>query len=761
VALVLAALVVTATPAAAASANLVVASQLSSTAEFSSGSFTNATTATVNGEGGVAFGGTAQRPADDSSGSTTNKVGIVIEPETDLNGIKATLSSTTTGATQAYLETTSGTVLDTATVSGAGDTVTFSASLSAGTQYRVVVDDNGDSFQLGWLDATSYPYQSTLVDIVDGYESGLSSSDAFAFRSVTALSDTGSYTTPNQSVSEIEEVAINVTTVRDSDLTLYAEYWDGSAWVTANQTTVTTAGNKTLGVAATAETWRVRASFTGTGGAPDAFIGDVSWLFDAQQPTGSNISPGDGTKLTGQTTTFTVDVADPDFATGQGDSVTATLYVDGTAVGSETVTQNQTATVEHSVAGGGDHSFYWVLTDEYGESSTTATRTVSAPSQLSIYNESNSSELLNQTTFDVTLYFDNGTGPAIVEERTVSDGTVNLTGLPAGEDFVVSVEGDGWVNRRIVVPSIYDTQRVYMLNSSVDTTPVVFKLEDFTGTFPQDETVLLVERGVNGTYQTVLGDEFGATGQFPATLATGVRHRLVLLNTETGERRVAGTYTPLAGGEQTITVSPSDGVSVLDSGPTIAWIPGTDLLPATDSAQLGARLENRSATITSWSVTATHVPETGTNSTLWTYSASTNGGRATTTENLSGLSGQVILNVTYSSDTGVTTSDVRAFTLQDQSDAFGFSLLGQMDSAPGALLPSQDVSAFQTAVALMLAVLSMAVVAVSTNTTSELTAGAGVLILGGFSVVGWVGYPLVVTSGVAWLGLTAIRRGVI
>jgi len=630
---------------------------------------------------------------------------------------------------------------------------------SDGTISATVDDSSGSTI------ATVSASDTTYTDGGVGYymNTDTSSTDVY-WDEVEARNPatSGTYVSQNHSVDNAEEAAINITEASNVSVDITVEYYDGSSWVTANETAVTTAANHTLALPNTASsTWRVSTDVSSTGSDPAFELADESILFDARAPSGDLESPSDGAKLTESSVDFTINVTDPDFGTAQGDTVNATLFVDGEIAAYQTTTSNGTVTVSDTISGGGEHTYYWTLTDSYGESTTTATRTINTPSELRIYNETDSSELLNQTTFDVTLYFDNGSGPAIVEERTVSDGVVNLTGLPASESFVVAVEADGWVNRRIVVPSIYDTERIYMLNSSESTVPVVFKLEDLTGNFPQGDTVLLVQRGINGTYQTVVGDQFGATGQFPAELATGARHRLVLLNTETGERRPVGAYTPLAGGEQTITVSPSGGISVVDTGLSIAWIPGTDLVPATDNATLGARVDTRSVTITDWSISATHVPPSGTNTTLWTYSTSADGGRATTTANLSGLNGTVVLDINYQLSTGVSDSRQRVLTLQAQSNAFSYSLLGQLDSAPGALLPTEDVSAFTTGVSLLLTVLSMAVIATATGTTSELTAGSGVLILAGFSVIGWVGYPLVTVTGVAWIGMTAIRRGVI
>ena len=644
---------------------------------------------------------------------------------------------------------------------------TISTAPDAGEWVSVKIHDidaSANTFSVTWSDSAGNSGTATGLGFrndVAGYDEAiLQADDADVFVDEYQIGEDGDgeYLSAVHSVDRAEAATVNVSTLTDASATLNVSTASGA---TLNETTVSSAGNYTLSFSETSDDLVINITVTPTGDSPALELEEESVLFDAVTPSGTLDSPQDGAELTESSVDFTVQVNDSDFSTAQGDTVEAVLYVDGEQAGSQTVSSNTTVTVTETISSGGNHTYHWELTDSYGESITTQTRELATPSEIRLYSETNSSRLLDNTTFNVTMYFENETGPAIVEERTVSDGTVNLSGLPAGESFVVAVEGDGWVNRRIVVPSIYEQSGIYMLNSSVETVPVVFKLEDFTGDFPQGDTVLLVQRGINGTYDTVLGDSFGATGQFPATLASGARHRLVLLNTETGQRRIVGEYTPLAGGEQTITVSPDGGIRVDEVDPTVTWIPGTELLPATENTTLGAELNNQSATIDNWNITVVHVPENSSNTTLWTYTDTTNGGREVRTENLSGLAGQIRLEVGYELQSDRSASVVQFIDLQEQYDQFSYSLLGQLESAPSGLLPAGDVDAATTAIAVFLSVIGMAVVATSTGTTSELTAGTGVLMLAAFSVIGWVGYGLVTVSGVAWLGLTAVRRGVV
>ncbi|WP_435125367.1 hypothetical protein [Halobaculum sp. D14] len=581
----------------------------------------------------------------------------------------------------------------------------------------------------------------------------------------TVAPTTATYVGESHQVSGARQAAIDIGTLHNASADITVEYDSGGSWTAANSTTVTSAGNVTLSLPSVASsTWRVRVEVSRT--APDAAFAlrDERILFNNSAPAvaGASASPSGGATISTTDPQLSIDVSDPEFGSAQGDQVTVTFYdaADDSVIGTDTLSSNGTATTTWSNLTGGSHSWYVTVEDQYGATTTSATFTFAAPAELRLYNESAPQQLLTNTTVTVNLYFENGSGPALIVNRTVPDGVMNMTGLPVDEPFIVAAEAPGFVDRRIYVTSLTQQQNLYLLPSSASSTPVLFTLQDYTGDYPQRSTVLLVQRGINGTYRTVLGDEFGATGQFPATLKTGARHRLVLLNTDTGERRPVGTYTPLAGGEQTISVSPLGNVDIGGVAPSVIWIPGTGVIPAANSSTVGAAVSNGTENLDSWSVTVVHDPPTGSNTTLWTSPTRSTTGRATTTLNLTGLRGQLHLETTYTVG-GITASETWTVQLQPQFDDFGYSLVGLLDSAPSALLPAGDVEAASRAFALLFTVLTTVVVAVATDTTSELTAGVAVLLLAAFSVIGWVGYGLVTVTGVAWIGFAALRRGVV
>ncbi len=156
-----------------------------------------------------------------------------------------------------------------------------------------------------------------------------------------------------------------------------------------------------------------------------------------------------------------------------------------------------------------------------------------------------------------------------------------MTGLPIGQPLVVVASADGYHDRRIFLNSLYDQQEIYLLPSSEPVVQPTYVLEDFSGYYSQENSVLIIQREINGSYQTVVGDYFGATGGFEATLEEGVRHRLVIMNTKTGRSRVLGTTMATDDAEKLIRVLNDEEIELVDEGdrsPTVG--PTLSTLPA-------------------------------------------------------------------------------------------------------------------------------------------------------------------------------------
>ena len=405
--------------------------------------------------------------------------------------------------------------------------------------------------------------------------------------------ESGTYVGATHSVSNAEQAAVNLTAAHNVSVDLAAEYNDGSSWVVGDSATVTTTGNYTLTLPdVSSSQWRVRVDVSATGGTPQFGLADESILFTNHAPASTGVTPTNGTKLSESSTTFSVTVSDEQFGTAQGEAVEATLYVDGASAGTATVNSNNgTASVSHSLAVGGEHSYYWKLTDKYGATTTTDTQTVFVPAKLEIRRETGNHSLITEgVNLSVRFYPLDG-GDAIT--RQADNGTVDLAGLPVNKRFVVTVEEDAtdkWTYRRIVIDSIYETSTIYLLSESLPHSQVVFELQDPTGQFPPEETVLYVERAltINNTtqYVTIAGDTFGSTGRFPVVLQEENRYRLRVATTDGTSERILGAYSVYGA-----TVEP---LQIQRIEPNSDVQPGDVVYGSLDDGRLAVRYQNLS-----------------------------------------------------------------------------------------------------------------------------------------------------------------------
>ncbi len=133
------------------------------------------------------------------------------------------------------------------------------------------------------------------------------------------------------------------------------------------------------------------------------------------------------------------------------------------------------------------------------------------PSQLQIHPESRPSELIDTDNMTIEFFVEDELDSVVT--RNASGGKVNMSGLPADESFVAVASADGYSNRRIFIDSLIQTQDIYLPGETEDTVAIEFNLEDFSGNFNQESTVLEIQRSIDGNWQTVEGDFFGATSK--------------------------------------------------------------------------------------------------------------------------------------------------------------------------------------------------------------------------------------------------------
>jgi hypothetical protein len=264
-------------------------------------------------------------------------------------------------------------------------------------------------------------------------------------------------------------------------------------------------------------------------------------------PVVSNGTPT-GT-ISSRSTDLSVDVEDSDFP---NDEVSVEFFVDGNRVGTDTLTSNGTASVSVSNLDGGSHTWTAEATDEYGGTDS-ATYDLNIPDTLYIRDEEHPDQLIDDRTVEVTFYADNET-----IERTTSDGTINLTGLPT-RTLVATAQASGFQDRRILIRDVSRQRSIFLLNETTTSSAITFRLEDNTGDFPSSSSQLYVQRSVNysetdgNEWMTVSGDYFAADQEFSTILETGQRYRLVIRNEE-GDQRVLGSYVPEGDETTTLTI---------------------------------------------------------------------------------------------------------------------------------------------------------------------------------------------------------------
>lgn len=250
-----------------------------------------------------------------------------------------------------------------------------------------------------------------------------------------------------------------------------------------------------------------------------------------------------------------INVSSPD-----GINMDVEFFLDGTSVGNDTVEGGGTANVSVGPDGGA-HDWHAVATDGADQTTTSSTYSFNSPDTLHLRNETDTSELIDSPV-DVEVRF--FTSDEIVS-RSASNGTVDLSGLPIDEGFVVEADANqDYHSRTVYIDDIHTQQNVFMLSKNVSSVESRFELEDPTGQYDA-QSVLYVQKPVdfNGSvqYQTVYADQLGSEG-VTANLEEGSRYNL-RIESESGVSQDIGPYR--ADITETVTVRPGSPTISVDS----------------------------------------------------------------------------------------------------------------------------------------------------------------------------------------------------
>jgi len=417
-------------------------------------------------------------------------------------------------------------------------------SLSAGTEYRVLVDDDGSNYDTP-AGSESFPLTSNTFDIVSGWLTGSKNSNSvYAIASLTASPPrSASYQSAPHDVGNAVEARVNLSAVQNADVSInITEVQSGDQ---VGSTTVSSSGTHTVTLNGVDETQlRTSVNTSATSGDASVTLTSEAILADTSPPSLSDPDP------TGSIETYDGDISislnDTDFATPQGDSVTVEADDSDGVIGSQTLDANGTATLSYDVDSG-SNSVTWTATDSAGNTDT-LTQTFDAPSQLALKNVSNQNTITSSANATVQIYRRNND---TVITRTASNGQISLGGLPAAATYVVRVDADGYKTRRTLLQDVFQQQDVYLLPDSATSHVVEFSVEDRTGTFDASAE-LQVLRPINTSatasdeteYQIVAGDRIGSQKQVKVELEDGVRYRIRISSADGSRVRTLGAFVP-------------------------------------------------------------------------------------------------------------------------------------------------------------------------------------------------------------------------
>lgn len=627
---------------------------------------------------------------------------------------------------------------DELTVVRDGTTLGTAAFLSSATAWDTVK-----------LAADSSSSGQTINTYVDDFRTG-SGSDTAEYRA-------------EHTVEDAEQAFANLS-ISDAEAKITVEENTSGTWSSVASTTVASSDNHTLDIsAATSSNLRTTVAVSSVNSGGSIVLHDEGILFDAAAPTIDDGSASPTGNLQQPNQTLSINASDADFGLAQGDNVNVTFEAkppdesNFSAVGSETLSANGTANTSLTADVGGTWEWRATVTDSYGKSAGSQTFSFSAPATLEIRNESAPAQLVQTSEpVRVEFYFDLREDPQIITRNT-TDGELNLTGLPNNQPFTIVVDGgDKYVSRRIFVENIYQRSAVYLLPKNQTQAATVFEVSDFSGSYNQDESALIIQRALNESWQTVEGDLIGANERISTQLRVDQRHRIVILNARTGERRILGPFTPIASGTQRIQVTDDGQVQLQGLGAVATIGPDIGQLAARQTSVSGSVI-SQDTDVDAVTLTATYIAPDGSETELASTSASSAGDLSTQIDLTSRANGTVRVTTVYQLADGATGSTSRIYEIRSTAGT-QYSLLAVLAGVPD-LVPDTSAEPFKLAVSMLLTIVGTASAASAFRMSSDFVGVVAVLLLGGWAVIGWMPYTVPFAAGVAAISVAAVRRG--
>ena len=378
------------------------------------------------------------------------------------------------------------------------------------------------------------------------------------------------------------------------------------------------------------------------------------------------------------------------------------------------------------------------------------------PSELEVRDEQ-TQELLTEID-DMTIeFYESGENPDNIESVEVVNGTADMEGLDVTTSFVAVAEAEGYANRRIFIDSLFETQQIYLLEMSADSVTAEYELEDFSGEFPQAQTVMVIERNIDGEWTPIQGDFFGSTGKFEANLLRDTRHRMRVVNVQTGDERVIGAFTPQHSAVETVTILPDGSITVDQGFDRIHAQPAIGSIAAAEDAEFGVDIQEGETPIESWDIEIT-LHSNGDETTLATRSGSGASLETFALDLTDADGGTVIATVDYETPTESGTVRLSRSVREHFAGADGL-IGGLVTIGDGLGVDGDEPSSASMMASLLISLLITAGVA-RVSTSADVMGLTALLSVTGFAILGWVPFSLLFAASVGFGAVIVIRRGI-
>ena len=242
------------------------------------------------------------------------------------------------------------------------------------------------------------------------------------------------------------------------------------------------------------------------------------------------------------------------------------------------------------------------------------------------------------------------------------------------------------------------------------------------------------------------GDYFGGANQVSAQLAFNERHRLVILNTETGARRNLGVFTPTTTSIVELEVT-ADETVIRDSYlPTVSVLPNLGSLPARDGVAVNSTVAEQGVGVDEYSV---NILTNGTQLYNQTFDGAGSNEASLDLEGLAG--GEVTVWVNWTTVDGQTEQVDTRYRIREVGN--GHALLPVLQSAD---MGGDTPNTMSSLLVIVLALFATAIAA--TRMGSGPSGLMGMIVMAGGALIGWVPFGWLVAGAVTWLVLSGVQN---